>query len=84
MQMKSKSPLKQFNLMKNKDMPLKIQNDLNEPPKPRNKKYDLGLDIFELKKELGMYGQDKQLQSIEQIMTERHRQKKLKKQLKEN
>ena len=49
--MRSKSPLKYFENYKNIDMPLK------KPEKKTHKKdHDIGLEIFELKKELGMFG----------------------------
>jgi len=62
--------MKQFNEFRNRDMPLKIVQN-----QPKKKKYDLGLEIFELKKELGMFGEDKQMVSIEKILTERTKKK---------
>lgn len=55
---KSKSPLtkKQRN---NRDMPLKInvnELDHHELELKKKKQHDLGLEIFELKKEMGLYG----------------------------
>ena len=55
-------------------MPLKV--NYPDEGQPKKKKYDLGLEIFELKKELGMYGEDKQQISIEKILTERSKRKK--------
>ena len=42
-------------------MPLKIiqEDDRLNQVQYKKKKYDLGLEIFELKKELGLYGEDK-------------------------
>lgn len=56
LRMKSKSPMKRFDEFRNRDMPLKVGNEESKPRKKR----DLGLEIFELKKELGMFGEDKQ------------------------
>ena len=53
-------------------MPLKVLV-ANEDPK--KKKHDIGLEIFELKKELGMFGEDKQQVSIDKILTERSKKK---------
>ena len=49
---------------------------LKKPDKKSQKKdHDIGLEIFELKKELGMFGQDKSSVSIEKILTERSKKK---------
>ena len=42
-------------------MPLKMNQpiDHQEQQELRKKKHDLGLEIFELKKEMGLYGHDK-------------------------
>lgn len=40
-------------------MPLKISVPNDDQKKNVKKKHDIGLEIFELKKELGMYGEDK-------------------------
>ncbi|CDW82922.1 iq calmodulin-binding motif family protein [Stylonychia lemnae] len=79
LKMKSKSPIKSFHQGRNKDMPLKVSNEQQQ----KKKKYDLGLEIFELKKEMGMYGEDKQQLSIEKILTERSKKKKIQKLKKE-
>ena len=48
--------MKQFNEFKNNDMPLKMVKNQES----KKKKNDLGLEIFELKKEMGMFGEDTQ------------------------
>ena len=52
-------------------MPLKRADNVDEKKK---KQHDLGLDIFELKKEMGFFGYDKSI-SIEKILTERSKKK---------
>lgn len=69
--MQSKSPLKRFDEFKNRDMPLKVRND--EPRQRKN--HDLGLEIFELKKELGLLRLDKQGANIDKILTNREKNK---------
>ena len=63
--------MKRFDEFRNRDMPLKVQD------KDRKKKHDIGLEIFELKREMGMLGDSKQDVSIDKILSERSKRKQL-------
>lgn len=72
LKMQSKSPMRRFDEFRNRDMPLKVNNEDKHVSK---KKYDLGLEIFQLKKEMGLFGEDKQQVSLDKILTERSKRK---------
>ena len=54
-------------------MPLKVQ----DKDKEKKKKHDIGLEIFELKREMGMFGDSRQDVSIDKLLSERSKKKHL-------
>jgi len=65
--------MKRFDEFRNRDMPLKVQ----DKDKEKKKKHDIGLEIFELKREMGMLGDSRQDVSIDKLLSERSKKKHL-------